>query len=348
MKKNILLSDLTTIGLGGKAKYFMSCASVDDILSALNYAKENKIKVQVMSGGSNIIFPDDGYDGLVMKIDIKGVNVSEDLQHVFVNAGAGENWDEFVEQMIQKNLTGVECLSGIPGSVGATPIQNVGAYGQEVKDTIFSVEAIDRVTLRSIIFTNEECDFKYRNSRFKSSDPDKYIITEVMFRFKKDKAAVIKYDQLQNYIETKIIKFEDLQLNEKLTAIRNAVIGLRKSKSMIIDKADPNSRSCGSFFMNPVLSKDEFEAFKKKTGEENNMPVFVTGDGFKIPSAWLVEQAGFRKGYIKGGVGISGNHSLALININGTTDELLSLSDDIEKTIKNKFGLTLKKEPLVV
>jgi UDP-N-acetylmuramate dehydrogenase len=345
--KDITLSDYTTIQLGGKAKLFLNCKDEESIISGLKFASGNNLSVQVLSGGSNIIFPDEGFDGLVLKIDLKGIEITEENNFVKVKVRAGENWDDFVKLIIDKGLAGIECLSGIPGSAGATPIQNVGAYGQEVKDTIISLKAIDRNTLLTVFFENKDCDFEYRKSRFKTNDKDKYIITEVTFQFEKNKQPEIKYPELQKLMETDFDFSTSKNLEGKLINMRNAVLYLRNGKSMIIDEDDPNSKSCGSFFMNPVLTKLDFELLKSKIGNDD-FPFFKTGNNFKIPAAWLVEHAGYHKGFRKNGVGISKNHSLSLININGTSKELLQLADEIEKMILEKFGIKLEKEPVIV
>lgn len=350
IQKNILLSEYSTIGLGGEADFFCECNSEEQIISAVKYSKENNLRTVVISCGSNIVFPDKGFDGMVLKISLKGIEFKEDENYVTARVGAGENWDEFVKRCIDKNLTGVECMSGIPGSVGATPIQNVGAYGQEVKDTISLVKAIDRDSFETVSFRNEECNFSYRESRFKSEDKDKFIISEVTFCFKKNKEPEIKYDELRRKVNDNFSFSDKTSLNEKLHAIRSSVIELRKSKSMVIDAGDPDSRSCGSFFKNPVLNEKEFEQFKSNARKNSfeSFPVFRSGNEYKVPAAWLVENSGFRKGYVSNGVGISKNHSLALININGTTKELLLLAGKIETKVKEKFGIQLIKEPVII
>ena len=347
---NVLLSNLTTIKLGGKTKLFCNCKTIDEIKTCLIYAKTENLPVQVIGGGSNIIFPDDGYDGIVIKIDINGIKFKElENDLIEVTSGAGENGDDFVKLCIDNNLAGVECLSGIPGSVGATPIQNVGAYGQEVCNTIISVEAIDRLTLKTVEFTNEECNFNYRQSRFKNEDKDKYVITKVTYRLKKFAEPEIIYPELKKYLD-KYSNWDSLKNGkEKLSVIRDSVIDIRKGKSMVIDSEDPNTVSCGSFFLNPVLTGEEFGELEKTCSKNNiNIPSYKTDEGIKIPAAWLVENAGFNKGYRKGGTGISTNHSLALINCGGTTKELLDLSDKIENDVYNKFGTKLRKEPEII
>lgn len=348
--KDVKLSQHTTIGLGGPADLFISCKNTDDIVYALKYAKQNDLPMQVFSGGSNIIFPDAGYKGMVIKADQRGIEFSENENLVFVKAKAGEVWDDVVKFCMEKGLAGIECLSGIPGSAGAVPVQNVGAYGQEIKDNFVSLKAIDRETLKEIVFNNEDCDFGYRQSRFKNEDKDRYIITEVLFGFTKDAEPEIKYPELQNYIKANYsIRPED-PVNMKLIMIRKAVLELRKKKSMLTDINDPNSRSCGSFFMNPVISREELDNFYNLLCDVNKeqIPVYKTGDKFKIPAAWLVEKAGFRKGYIKGGAGISENHSLALININGTAAELLEFASEIKNKVYELSGISLNIEPVIV
>ncbi len=347
IQKNIILSDFTTIGLGGKAKYFAECRTVKEIYDSLEFALKNKLSVQIMSGGSNIIFRDEGFEGIVIKIDLKGMELTEKGMYEYAKVSAGENWDEFVIACIGRGLSGIECLSGIPGSAGATPIQNVGAYGQEVKDIIVSVTAIDRSTLKIVTFNNEDCNFGYRQSRFKNRDKDKYIITEINFRFKKNAEPLIKYTDLQKLLDSRKIFERSKDLREKLYLIRDAVLDTRKGKSMLIDKSDPNSKSCGSFFMNPLLNDKDLDKLKSAAGM-NAIPVYQSGNKNKIPAAWLIEKAGFHKGYIKNGVGISKNHSLALININGTTRDLLDLAEEIEQSVFYKFGIRLCKEPVIV
>lgn len=345
VQEGVLLSELTTIKLGGKAKYFIECTSEDEIISALKYADENELRVFIMSGGSNVVFPDEGFDGLIIRINNKGVEFNGET----VTVKAGEDWDDFIQKCIENDLQGIECLSGIPGSVGSTPIQNVGAYGQEVQDVIVSVKAIDRDTLEEVRFMNDECDFKYRSSRFKEEDKDKYIITEVTFFLHKEKVPQIRYAELNKYLKeyVNIMKFKPGK--EMLTAVRNAVITIRKTKSMVIDPKDPNSVSCGSFFLNPVLDHEEYIRFKRACRRKNiNFPRFKTPEGRKIPAAWIIENSGFQRGYRKGNVGISENHSLALVNYGGTTAELIELAEEILERVDDQLRVELFYEPVVV
>lgn len=357
-RKDVPLADLTTIGLGGNAKYYVQCRTVDEIRSALSYARSERLFVLILGGGSNVIFPDEGFDGLVLNIGLKGITIEDEGGRTSVNAAAGETWDDLVRLCVENNLAGVECLSGIPGSVGATPIQNVGAYGQEVKDTISSVKALDRNTLDLVEFPSADCKFAYRMSRFKAEDRDRFIIVEVDYRLERNGKPTLKYDELRKYIESgRTVKAEE-EKGERgkgkgepdLGETRSAVLALRRRKSMVADDHDPNSRSVGSFFINPILSNAEYAAFLRRLEEIGigQAPSFGTSDGTKLSAAWLVENSGFKKGYRNGGAGISSNHALALVNYGGTTAELLSLAAAIEAAVFKKFGITLEKEAVVV
>ncbi|MFN0159369.1 MAG: UDP-N-acetylmuramate dehydrogenase [Bacteroidota bacterium] len=351
IRGSVPLAQYTTLGLGGNARYFTECTSVEELRSTLLHAKYEKLRVFVLGGGSNIIFPDKGYDGLVVRPTMHGMVVQDDGDDVLITVGAGEEWDAFVQYCVEKGFAGVECLSGIPGLVGATPIQNVGAYGQEVRETIVSLKSMDRFTLVHMEFSGEECRFGYRQSRFKSEDMNRYIITHVTFRLRRNAEPVIKYPELRKHIESSV-NLATLEVGRsQLEAIRNAVIALRKKKSMVIDPSDPNSRSVGSFFMNPVISTEQFQQIQQHWTTDGNtslVPSFPADGGIKIPAAWLVEQSGFARGYTKGGVGISSNHALALINRGGTATELLALAADIQSTVLERFGIRLEREPVVV
>ncbi len=360
LKSDVPIAKYTTIALGGSAKCFISCQTTDEIRSAIEFARREDLPIQVLGGGSNVIFPDEGFNGLVIKIDLKGVVFEDDGESASARVNAGEVWDDFVKTCVEKNLGGVECLSGIPGSVGATPIQNVGAYGQEVKDTITSIKALDRESLQLAEIVNKECEFGYRKSRFKMKDKDKFVVVEVCYRLENAAEPKIKYEELRDYIESRKkdegergtetgeggLRKEGVNLQE----VREAVLALRRKKSMLVDPADPNSRSVGSFFVNPVLSKVEYSDFEGRLASIGirRAPSYKDANGMKISAAWLVENAGFHKGYKRNGVGISSNHSLALVNYAGTTKEILSLASDIENGVFEKFGIKLEKEAVVV
>ncbi|MBU2576053.1 UDP-N-acetylmuramate dehydrogenase, partial [Patescibacteria group bacterium] len=346
LKKQTKLSDFTTIKLGGEAKEFVECKSIDEIKEALLYAKEKNLDTWVLAGGSNTIFSDEGFDGLVIKIDLQGVEYDDKGGYVFVSASAGENWDDLVEECVKKGLAGIEALSGIPGSVGATPIQNVGAYGQEVGDVVEKVKVLDKQTLKEKEFSAQECKFGYRTSRFKEEDKEKYIIIEVVYRLIKNKNPQLGYPELEKQVKEKFGN------KATLSDARELVLELRRGKSMVIDKRDPNSVSSGSFFTNPILSHKQFEALqnrnKSRKGFEEVPFYEIKGNNVKVPAAWLIEQAGFTKGYQKGKAAISENHCLALVNHGGTTYDIMRLAGEIQYKVKEKFGIELECEPSLV
>jgi UDP-N-acetylmuramate dehydrogenase len=337
-RERVPLAPLTTIGLGGTARYFISCAKVAELQQALVFARERKLPVAVLGGGSNTVFADGGFDGLVIHVALSGTTFGADGK---VAAGAGEKWDDLVRSSVERGLAGIECLSGIPGLVGATPMQNVGAYGQQVADVITGVTALDRRTLEVVSLNNRQCVFSYRQSRFKGADFGQYIITAVMYQLEPGGQPKLKYPELAAAVSDR----------PSLMEVREAVLALRRRKSMVVNAADPYSRSCGSFFMNVVLSKGDFDRLCQRyaqQGGSGDVPSFPDGDCRKVPAAWLVEQAGFSKGERRGKVGISPNHALALVNYGGTSAELLDLAADIQAAVKKTFGLTLVREPVVV
>lgn len=347
LKKNISLSELTTIKLGGPAEYFFEFTSEEELIEALTFSKENDLDIFILGGGSNVIFPDEGFKGLVLKNNIRLIDSNRNNDELLIKAGAGNNWDELVRLCVEKGFTGIECLSGIPGSVGAVPVQNVGAYGQEISDTLVSVEAIEISTGFKKTFSNEECNFSYRQSRFKSTDKNKYVITSVSFLlFRKE--PEIKYKQLSEELPESYFA-ENTSFEKRLHIIREAVIRIRKSKSMVIVKNDPDSVSCGSFFMNPVLNEIEFNLFSesmKSFGYE--APFYKTGSEYKIPAAWLIENAGFKKGFSENGAGISSNHTLAIVNKSGKTADIINFAKNIQSAVIKKFNIQLLPEPEMV
>lgn len=351
IRENISLSQFTTLHLGGAARYFCNCSSVDDLRSALQFAREKGLRSHILGGGSNTIFADDGYNGLVIKMGLKGISFVHDGNDVLISAKAGEDWELLVAITVEKGLAGIECLSGIPGLVGATPIQNVGAYGQEVRDTIEAVKVVERETLEEKIFRTSECRFSYRESRFKLEDAGKYIVTEVIFRLKKNGRPSTQYPEVQTMIERSVLLSSLADGKESLSAVREIVLSLRRNKSMVLDPNDPNTRSVGSFFLNPIVDKEMLSTINdqwKVIGDGTPVPTFSFGDKQKIPAAWLIEHSGFKKGYKKNGVGISENHTLALVNYDGTTDVLLRLAEEIQHGVEKVFDLRLQLEANVI
>ena len=339
IRQNIPLAPQTTIRLGGSARYYAECTSVDEIRACLHWAASTDRSVQVLGGGSNVLFADAGFDGLVLKIALRGLEFIGET----VIAAAGEDWDPFVAACVERGLAGVECLSGIPGLVGATPIQNVGAYGQEVQDTIFEVQALDRQNLQEVVFSAAQCDFAYRQSRFKAADRDRYMITAVTYRLDASGLPQIHYPELRRQIGERLNSLNPG--HPALTAVRESVLQLRRGKSMLVDSEDTNARSVGSFFLNPIITT---EAFAKLQQQHPDIPSFPADNDVKVPAGWLVENAGFTKGFVQGGAGISEHHALALVNRGGTMADILALAGEIQNAVKKIFNIRLEREPVLI
>jgi UDP-N-acetylmuramate dehydrogenase len=334
-EEHVPLAPFTTIGIGGPARFFFRAHTVDEVRDAIAWARERDHALFLLGGGSNLLVSDEGFPGLVVHVDLRGITLQSTGESVMVRVAAGEPWDAFVAHAVVRGWAGIECLSGIPGSTGATPIQNVGAYGQDVSETIARVEVLDRATSLVTTFTNEECQFGYRSSRFKNVEKDRYVVLAVTFRLKRDGAASIRYPELRKYVEEHGIALDDLR------GVRHAVIAIRKRKGMVIDPSDPDTRSDGSFFMNPVLTASQFAAFPNPEA-----PHFPSGDDVKLSAAWLIEHAGFTKGYVHGNVGLSSKHTLAIINRGGgTAREVVELVTMIQAKVREEFGVELHPEP---
>lgn len=340
IKRDIPLAPFTTLGVGGPAKYFLAARTEADVVEAFEWAAAHSEKVFVLGGGSNILVSDAGFDGLVLKVELRGVEFADDGDGVHVTAGAGEDWDRLVETSVSRGLAGFECLSGIPGTVGGTPVQNVGAYGQEVAETIVSVKAFDRASGSYVNLSNAECGFEYRKSIFNTSERDRYVVVSVLYRLPKNGQPKITYKDLKE-------NFGDR--SPTLAEVRDAVLRIRRSKSMVVDPNDPDSRSAGSFFKNPIVATPVAAAIGEELGLDR-APQFPAGDGFvKIPAAWLIERAGLSKGFVLGNAGISRSHALAIINRGGATaSEIVALTELIQKSVRDKFGIDLYPEPILI
>ena len=344
VQQNVSLAEYTTFKIGGNARYFVEARDESEILKAVEFAEENALDIFILGGGSNVLIADEGFKGLVIRNALKRVTISNrDSETVFVIAGAGEDWDELVAFSVRENLQGFECLSGIPGLVGGTPVQNVGAYGQEVSETIVSVRVFDRKTKGIFDLSNAECGFAYRMSIFNTTEKNRYIVLAVTYKLKSNSEPKIAYRDLQNFFCEK---------KATLLETREAVLKIRRAKSMVIDENDANSQSAGSFFKNSIVSREEFAEFeviaeKLKIG---NIPHFEIDEKFvKIPAAWLIEKADFHKGFIRGRVGISTKHTLAIINRgNATAQEILDFKCEIQNKVKERFHLELKPEPVFI
>jgi len=350
IREQVVLAPYTTISLGGPARYFADCGSEDEVREALRFGRGRNIPVQIIGGGSNVVFPDAGFPGLVLRVVLGGVAFREDCDTADVVAGAGVVWDELVGETVRRGLSGIECLSGIPGLAGGTPIQNVGAYGQEVADTITGVTCLARDSLERVPLDAAACGFGYRASRFKREDRDRFVVLGVTFRLRRHAVPTLRYPELARAVEEKA-ELRRLPPPEAVRLVRETVLDLRRRKSMVLHADDPNSRSVGSFFLNPVLPPEAFAELERRwkaAGGSTPIPTFPAPTGVKVPAAWLVEQAGFQKGHRKDGAGISSRHALALVNLGGTTAQLLALAEEIERSVREKFGVRLEREPEVV
>ncbi len=342
------LADHTTIRLGGPARDFVSAGTEEDLIEAVRAADARGEPLLILGGGSNLVVADEGFDGTVVQVASRGVRQGPEPGAVTV--AAGEDWDAVVARTIAEGLAGLECLSGIPGLAGATPIQNVGAYGQEVGETITQVRAYDRDARQIRVLRRESCGFGYRTSRFKRDEARRLVVLSVTFRLAAGKrSAPVRYAELAAAL--------GVALGDRVPAeqARAAVLELRRRKGMVIDPADPDTRSVGSFFVNPVLDTAALAAVeaaaRARCGDGTAVPRFDAGDGLvKVPAAWLIERAGFGRGYTLGdGARISSKHTLALVNSGtATTAGLMALAREIRDGVCDAFGVSLTPEPVLV
>jgi UDP-N-acetylmuramate dehydrogenase len=349
IETQIELGPLTTLGVGGRAAHYARVESNVDLCAALEWASARRLEVRVLGGGSNIVVADAEFLGLVIEVALRGVAIRESGAKVLVRAAAGEPWDEFVTAMVSRGYQGLECLSGIPGRVGATPIQNVGAYGQDVSETISEVKTLDAALRTERVFAAAECRFSYRDSFFKSIEPGRFIVTEVCFQLTPQGAPVIRYPELERWLSAHG-RAGALGKNDapSLARVRDGILHLRREKSMVLDAGDPNSRSCGSFFVNPLLTPAEFASFQARTLGEAFVPQFPQADGrIKLAAGWLIEHAGFPRGTRDGAVGLSTRHALALVAHDGArAADIRRLAERVQRGVYRRFGVRLEPEPV--
>jgi UDP-N-acetylmuramate dehydrogenase len=331
VRRDIRLADLTTLGVGGPVDRLIEVTDADELVAAVRDADEAGRPLLVLGGGSNVVAPDEGWPGDVVAVRTRGIH----RDGTALTVAAGHDWDELVAYTVENALAGMEALSGIPGSTGATPVQNVGAYGQEVAQTITAVRVYDRAEKSERVLTPEECGFAYRDSRLKR-DPARLVVLDVTFALDASPLSrPVGYAELAKKL--------GVELGEPapLADVRSAVIALRRGKGMVLDPADPDSRSAGSFFTNPIVPADR---------AVDACPSWPAGDGrVKLSAAWLVQSAGFGRGTRQGNVGTSSRHSLALTTEPGATaTELLQFADRIVATVQERFGVTLEREPTAV
>jgi UDP-N-acetylmuramate dehydrogenase len=337
--RDVELAPLTSVGLGGRAQFLARVTTPEELPALLDWSARRSLPVTLLGGGSNVVIADAGVAGLVLTLDVRGESVRREGEAVEVCVGAGESWDAFVARAVARDWLGIECLSGIPGHVGATPIQNVGAYGQDVSETLLSVAVLDRTSGERITLSRAECGFGYRTSRFKTTDADRFIVLGVTFRLRQGGEGCIAYPELAR-------RFAGPDaVRPSASAVRRAVLETRASKSMLLDPNDENGRSCGSFFLNPELAPAELDALLARA--PTPPPVFPQPDGrSKVPAAWLIEQAGFRRGQRFGSVGISSRHALALVcHAGATAAQLIAAAHRVRDGVERAFGVVLSPEP---
>jgi UDP-N-acetylmuramate dehydrogenase len=365
LEENKPLAPFTTFGIGGPASWFVEATSEDEIVEAAAWARERGIQLFVLGGGSNLLVSDAGFNGLVLRIGLKDISVAEqplEASHTIYQAAAGEDWNDCVERTVQDGCAGVECLAGIPGTVGGTPVQNVGAYGQEVSSSIARVRAYDLQTRAFVEFTAAECAFSYRRSRFNSTDRGRYIVTRVDFQLIPNGAPTLKYADLQRAFADRLSDAPPPTLVEVAAAVRR----VRQNKGMLLVEGDPDCQSAGSFFKNPLVTEEQLRRIAATVPAAQAPPRFPAGPEaepglVKVPAAWLIEQAGFSKGYTLGAAAISSKHTLALVNAGiagksgspaarrtATADEILALARQIGDAVEAKFHIRLQMEPVLL
>ena len=340
VSENVPLADHCTMGVGGPARYFVEARDEAAVLAAFAWARAGGRVLRVLGGGSNLLVADEGVDGLVVKIALRGTETREVAGAVELTAAAGEPWDDLVCRSVERGWAGLECLSGIPGLVGATPIQNVGAYGQEVSETVTTVRVLDTATGRTMSFANRECGFGYRDSLFRSGEPGRYVVLAVTYRLRPGGAAAVRYADVEKHLAARGTA------TPSLADVRDSVLAIRRSKSMVLDPRDENRRSCGSFFTNPVIGAAEAAAVQTRAGDPA-MPRWPQADGrVKLSAAWLIERAGFTRGQSTGPVGLSTRHTLAIVAHDGArAGDVLAFARQVQGVVRERFGVGLTPEP---
>jgi UDP-N-acetylmuramate dehydrogenase len=344
IQENIPLAPFTTLQVGGPARYFAQAHSEDEVREAVSFAKTRALPLFILGGGSNLLVADSGWPGLVLRVAIDGLTRQASGSSVLFTVGAGHEWDACVAHAVAEGCGGIECLSGIPGSVGGTPVQNVGAYGQEVADSIESVRGFDTKENRTIVLPKAGCGFHYRSSIFNTAERGRYIILSVDYRLQRGVPPTLKYADLQRH-------FAGAQMEPSLSAVREAVRQIRRSKGMLLVNGDPDSRSAGSFFKNPVLTKQQFDDLVARAEARGlKVPAYPALEAqHKVSAAWLVEYSGFSKGFRLGAAAISSKHALALVNAGSAqASDIVELKEAIQQRVHSEWGILLEPEPVFV
>ena len=342
--ENVYLAPLTTLKVGGPARYFMEPKSAAEVAEAVNFARASNLPLFVLGGGSNVVVSDNGWPGLILKPAILGIDERTENGKAIFEVGAGEEWDRFVARAVSKNCAGVECLSGIPGSVGGTPVQNVGAYGQEVSEAITSVMVFDLKDGQVRELCAAACGFEYRTSIFNTSERGRFIILRVTYSLTLGGKPRIEYADLKKH-------FAGFQNVPSLASTREAVRRIRATKAMLITPGDEDCLSAGSFFKNPILAAEQYEDLTRRAAVKGlQVPSYPALDAQrKVSAAWLVEHSGFSKGYRSGRAGISRKHALAIVNRGeATAADIVDLKDHIQQRVEDLWNIHLEAEPVFV
>jgi UDP-N-acetylmuramate dehydrogenase len=345
IEEQVPLAGYTTLGVGGPARWLVQVEDEAELLAAVRFARERGVPFFVLGGGSNLLVSDEGFPGVVIRFAGRGrIEMQRQNGTATVSADAGVEWDSLVLFALQKNLGGVECLAGIPGSVGGTPVQNVGAYGQEVSRTIARVCAVDLGAGKPVELTPAECGFQYRQSIFNTTKRGRYAITRVDYALAPDAAPHIEYRDLKAHFAGKA----QPTLMETASAVRT----IRASKGMLLSSSDPDSRSAGSFFKNPIVPAELVAKVAAVKGcKAEDVPQFPAGalGKTKLSAAWLIELAGFQRGFVMGNVGLSRKHVMAIVNRGGATAaEVVALRDAVVDAVRAKTEIALEQEPVLV
>jgi UDP-N-acetylmuramate dehydrogenase len=341
-REDFPLAPLTTLKVGGPARFFVEASTIAEVSEAVQLARARDLPLFVLGGGSNLVVSDSGWPGLVLKISIAGVEERSHDGKALFDVGAGEDWDKFVARVVARNCAGVECLSGIPGSVGGTPVQNVGAYGQEVAETIESVLVFDLRHGQVQELCSDACGFSYRTSIFNSTERGRFIILRVTYTLLPGGKPPMQYADLKKF-------FAGWSESPSLAQIRDAVRTIRSTKGMLITAGDEDCRSAGSFFKNPVLTTAQYQELAARALTKNlQIPSYPALDAMKkVSAAWLVEHSGFAKGYGQGPVGISRKHALAIVNRgNATAADVVAFKEQIQQRVEDIWGVHLEPEPV--
>jgi UDP-N-acetylmuramate dehydrogenase len=338
VRENVALAALTTLGIGGSARFFATPVDAKSVIECLRFARESGVDVWLLGGGSNVVVADAGLNGLVLQPADGRLDVQLDKDSACVELGAGVAWDRAVAACVAQGLTGIECLSGIPGNCGAAPMQNIGAYGQQLSDVFESAQILDTRTLKVTRWTATDCAFGYRDSALKRAPAGSLIVLRITLRLRAGGEPTVAYPELRNAVGPA----------PSLQHVRDTVIRIRAGKGMVVDAKDPDSRSAGSFFVNPIVPADVADTVSARFAAET-VPQWPNSDGVKLSAAWLIQHSGMGKGYGDGRVGLSSKHTLALVNRGGATaSELLTFASHVQERVRSATGIALVMEPRVL